>query len=149
MKQKSLLLIVVLLFGLNSCKKDSQTPNSGASIVGKWFRTKQNSELFYNGVQIKSFTKTNFTTDDFVEYYSDGSGYFSMNTATGPGITEFSYTLKGTSLTQYTSSSNTGAPETVTSLTASNLSIHAQYLITDPNNSDQVDTEIDDFTYTK
>ncbi len=149
MKYKCPLLVLVLLFSLNSCKKDSTDPNSTVTIVGKWFITKQSSELLYNGSQIKAFTKTSFTTDDFVEYYSDGSGYFSKTSAPSPSLTEFTYTLKGTTLTQYTSKESAGILEKITVLTDSNLAIHAESLITDRNNSDQVDTEIDDFTYTR
>jgi hypothetical protein len=94
MKQRCLLLVGVLLFCLGSCKKDSQAPGLGVSIIGKWFSTRQNSELFYNGAQIKAITKTNFTTDDFVEYYKDGTGYFSKTYTPAPSLTEFTYTLK-------------------------------------------------------
>jgi len=142
-------LCVVLLFCLNSCKKDSKAPNSGVSIVGKWFITKQSSVLSYNGSQVNAFTKTNFTSSDFVEYYSDGTGYFSQTGTTGPSLTEFTYTLAGTALTQFTSNNNSGTPETITSLTASGLSIHAVSLVTDPNNPDQQDNEVDDYTYTR
>jgi hypothetical protein len=149
MKQKCLLLVGVLIFCLGSCKKDSKAPNSDVSIIGKWFSVTQNSELFYNGAQIKAITKTNFTTDDFVEYYSDGTGYFSKSSTPSPSLTEFTYTLKGTTLTQYASKENAGILETITILTASNLTIHAESSVVDPNNSDQVDTEIDDFTYSR
>jgi len=150
MKFKYLLLGVVLLCCLNSCKKGSQAPKPIVTIVGKWFITKQSSELYYNGAEISSFTKTNFTSVDFVEYYGDGSGYFSKYSTTGPSLTEFTYTLKNTSLTQFTGGDNTaGTPETITSLTISSLSIHAESQVPDPNNSGQIDNEIDDYTYTR
>src|SRR5277367_2090632 len=91
MKYKCLLLSVILLLCLNSCKKEAKAPNPGVSIVGKWLITKQNSVLSNNGVQISTFTDTTFTAVDFVEYYSDGTGYFSMSSATGPSLTEFTY----------------------------------------------------------
>ena len=149
MKYRYLLLSLVLLLCLNSCKKDSTVPNSSVSIVGKWFITKQSSVLSYNGAQISAFTDTSFTTVDFAEYYSDGTGYFSQNSTTGPSLTEFAYTLKGTALTQFTSTNTAGTPETITSLTASSLSIHAESLVPDPNNPDQLDNEVDDYSYTR
>jgi hypothetical protein len=135
------------MFCLNACKKDSQPANSNVTIVGKWFITKQSSELYYNGAEIEAFTDTSFTTNDFAEYYSDGSGYFSMNSTSGPSLTEFTYTLKGTALTQFTGAKNTATPETITNLTTNNLSIHAQSLVPDPSGSGQIDTEIDDYNY--
>ena len=148
MKYKYLLFSVIFLLCLNSCKKDSKAPGSSVSIVGKWLITRQNSVLSNNGVQISAFTDTTFTAADFVEYYSDGTGYFSMNSSTGPSLTEFTYTLKGTSLIQNTSSENAGTPETITSLTATNLSIHAVSTVPDPNTGG-ADTEVDDYYYTR
>jgi hypothetical protein len=147
MKYKYLLLSVVLLICLNACKKDSKTPAPTVTIAAKWFITEQSSELYFNGEEISSFVDTTFTSVDFVEYYSDGTGYFSRSSSTGPSLTEFTYTLKGSALTQYISNVNTGTPETVTDLTVNSLSIHAVSQIADPNNPSQNDTEIDDYTY--
>ena len=148
MKLKYLLLTVVLLLCLSACKKESKAPNPGVTIVGKWLITKQNSVLSNNGVQISTFTDTTFTAADFVEYYGDGTGYFSMHSATGPSLTEFTYTLTGTNLIQNTSSENKGMPETVTGLTANKLSIHAVSSVPDPD-SGLIYTETDDYYYTK
>jgi hypothetical protein len=147
MKYKYLLLVVVFAC-LGSCKKSSQAPKPNITIVGKWLITKQNSVLSNNGVQISAFTDTTFTAVDFVEYYSDGTGYFSMSSATGLSLTEFTYTLTGTTLLQNTSSENKSTPETITSLTASNLSIHAVSTVADPNTGG-TDTETDDYYYTR
>ncbi len=150
MKYKYPLLGFVLLLCLNSCKNDLPVPNTTVTIVGKWFVTKQNSELFYNGVLINSFTQTNFTSTDFVEYYGDGTGYFSKASSTGISIAEFKYTLSGTALIRYTANNNTvGTPLTITSLTANSLSTHAVAMVSDPNNQGQIDQEIDDDTFTK
>lgn len=149
MKYKYLLLSVVLLAFLNACKKDSKAPAQSVTIVAKWFAAKQSSGLYFNGVEISSFADTTFTSVDFVEYYSDGTGYFSRNSSTGPSLTEFTYMLKGTDLTQYTSHINAGTPETITTLTANSLSIHAVSQISDPNNPSQNDIEIDDYIYKK
>jgi hypothetical protein len=147
MKYKCLLLSVVFLVCLNACKKESKTPAPSVTIAAKWFITKQSSELYFNGEEISSSTDTTFTPVDFVVYYSDGTGYFSKNSSTGPSLTEFTYTLKGSALTQYISHVNTGTPETVTNLTANSLSIHAVSQISDPNNPGQNDMEVDDYTY--
>ena len=148
MKYKYSLLVIVVFTCLSSCKKSSQAPKPNITIVGKWLITKQHSVLSNNGVQISASTDTTFTAADFVEYYSDGTGYFSMHSATGPSIIEFTYTLTGTSLIQNTSSENKGTPETITSLTANNLSIHAISTVADPNTGG-ADTEVDDYYYTR
>ncbi len=148
MKYNYLLLVVVGFACLSSCKKSSQAPKPNVTIVGKWLITRQNSVLSNNGVQISAFTDTTFTAADFVEYYSDGTGYFSMHSATGPSLTEFTYTLTGTSLLQNTSDENKSTPETITSLTANNLSIHAVSTVADTNTGG-TDTETDDYYYTR
>ena len=148
MKYKYLLLVVVIAVCLGSCKKSSQAPKPNVTIVGKWLITRQNSVLSNNGVQLSTFTDTTYTAADFVEYYSDGTGYFSTHSATGPSITEFTYSLTGTSLLQNTSSENKSRPETITSLTANNLSIHAVFTVADPNTGG-ADTEVDDYYYTR
>jgi hypothetical protein len=157
----SMIKLVVLKFGyvfavfftlvcLAACKKDTSATNGGISLVGKWIATKKYIQLLNNGTSISTSTKTNFTDNDFVMYYADGSGYFSANIIafSGPSISEFHYTLTGMNLTQFTGN-NPGFEETVASLTSSALVIHAQFLTTDPNNPTVTDTEINDFYYTK
>jgi hypothetical protein len=148
MKRSCLLLIILVLFTcFISCKKVLQVPTISKSIVGKWFITKERSQLFNNGALVNNFTKTNFTTDDFVQYFSDGSGYFSKSSTTSPNISLFKYTLNGSDLMQYINGNNAGTAETITSLTQNSLSIHAESLVSDPNDSSLVDNEIDDYTY--
>lgn len=134
MKCKCLLLSVICVIWLSACKKESKPATQGVTIVGKWFITKQSSLLLYNGVQIDSFSKNNFTSTDFVEYYADGTGYFSQASSNGPSITEFTYTLKDSTLTQHDGTNAQNLIEKVTALTVNNLSIHAQSTVPDPNN---------------
>jgi hypothetical protein len=149
MKNIYLLFSLFLLICLNSCKKDSTSPTANVSIIGKWLKTKQNSKLFNSGVQIATFTKTNYTADDFVQYFSDGTGYTSKSTATSPSLNEFNFTVNGKNLTLFTTADKTGTPQTITNLSEINLSIHAESLIIDPNNLNLIDNEIDDYYYMK
>lgn len=149
MKYKYLLLSIVVLMCLWSCKKNSVAPVPPVTIVGKWQLVKQYSRLFSNGVVIDSVRKSKFTNSDFVEYYSDGTGYYSKLTPTGPSLSEFTYTIKGSVITEFISIENKGVPETVTSLTANTLTVHMELLVPDPNNPTIYDTEKDDLSYTK
>ena len=149
MKFKYLLLSVVVLLCLWSCKKNAATPVPVVSIVGKWQLVKQYSLLYNNGELIDSIKKSKFTNSDFVEYYSDGTGYYSKSTPTGPSLSEFTYTIKGSVITEFISLENKGVPETVTSLTATSLSVHVESLVPDPNDPTVYDTEKDDLSYTK
>src|ERR1700744_1457471 len=149
MRCKYLLLIILPTVCLLSCKKSSKTPDSSVTIVGKWFLKKQNSSLFYNGAQISTFNKTDFTTNDFTEYYADGTGYVSQNSSNGPSLTQFNYTLKDSTLTQYNGANAGTTVATIVSLTANSLAIHAQSTVSDPNNEGQLETEIDDGTYSR
>ena len=149
MKRKSLLLICVVVCCLCSCKKEVPAPSTGTLILGKWYTTKQVSVLFNNRTQIQAINKTNFTNDDFVEYYNDGSGHYSKSTTQGPSLSEFTYSIKGSTITQFMSAVNAGVPETIKSISSGNLSIHVVSLVPDPNDPTVTDTEIDDFTYTR
>jgi hypothetical protein len=149
MKRKCVVLIGVLVACLYSCKKEKPTPGTGALLLGKWYSVKQVSVLYQNNKEISTFNKTSFTNDDFVEYYSDGSGYYSASTSQGPSLTEFTYKLSGSTLTRYTSEENAGIPETITNITSTGLSVHVVQLVPDPNDPTVTDTEIDDLTYTK
>jgi hypothetical protein len=149
MKHKYLLLIGVVVVCLCSCKKETPAPSTGTLILGKWFFIKQVSVLYQNNKEISTFTKTNFTNDDFIEYYNDGSGYYSKSTGQGPSLSEFSYTISGATLTQYTSTENSGIPETIKSITSTGLAVHVVQLVPDPNDPTVTDTEIDDLSYTK
>jgi hypothetical protein len=149
MKCKSVLLICVVVSCLYSCKKEAPKPATGTLILGKWFTTKQVSVLYNNGTQVKAINKTNFTNDDFVEYYNDGSGYYSKSTTQGPSLSEFTYQINGTTITEYISAVNEGVPETISNISSGSLAIHIVSLVPDPNDPTVTDTEIDDFTYTR
>jgi len=138
-------IFAIVLSATFSCKKEPAV----ISIIGKWYLTKQQSKLFYNGNLISTFNNSSFTTNDFVQYFTDGSGYTSQNTTTSPSIMEFTYILSGNVLSLYTSSNDIKITDTVTSITSANLSIHAESLVPDPDNSGQFDNEIDDFFYKK
>jgi hypothetical protein len=149
MKYRYFLLFAFVLVGMYSCKKNNPAPAPSVTIVGKWQVTKQHSKLYNNGVVVDSVNKSKFTSSDFVEYYSDGSGYYSKSTPTGPSLSEFTYTISGTAIVQYGSVENAGFPETVTALTASSLAVHSVFKVSDPNDPAVTDTEIDDFSYTR
>ena len=140
---------LIVLIGLNSCKKDSAPPAKSATIVGKWLVTKQVSEFLYNGHQVDSVKKTTFTSDDFVQYDSDGTGYYSRSSSNGPSLSKFNYTVSGSVVTEYYSAENEATKETITILTQSSLSIHTESSGPDPNNPNATDTEIDNFTYSR
>jgi len=118
--------------------------------LGKWLLSKSVSQLYNSSKQLlSSTTSTTFTADDFVEYYDDGSGYYSESTNSGPSLSEFTYTLSGTALTERTGPETVAIPETITSISATALAIHAVSLVPDPNDPDATDTEIDDYTYSR
>jgi len=149
MKYKYLLLIGFFTVCLYSCKKETPAPGNGALIVGKWYSVKLVSVLYQNNKEISTFTQTNFTNDDFIEYYNDGSGYYSKSTNQGPSLSEFTYTISGSTLTQFTGVENSGIPETIKSVTSTGLSVHVVQSVSDPNDPTVTDTEIDDLTYSK
>jgi hypothetical protein len=148
MKHKCLVIIGAVIVCLCSCKKDSKAPGNGTLIVGKWFYVKQVSVLYQNNKQISASDITDFTKDDFVEYYNDGSGYSSSASSVGPSLEEFKYKLNGSTLTQYTSVENSGMPETITNISSTALSIHVVLQVPDPNDPSITDTEVDDLTFT-
>ena len=149
MKFKYLLLSVVVLMCLWSCKKNTVMPAPAVTIVGKWQLVKQHSLLYNNGSAIDSVNKTKFTNSDFVEFYSDGTGYYSQSTSDGPSLNEFTYTLKGSVITEFRSVESNGIPETVSSLTVNSLLLHVESLVADPNDPNVYDTEKDDLSYTR
>ncbi len=149
MKHKYQLLICVFFLCLYSCKKETQAAGTGTLIVGKWYFMKQVSVLYQSTKEISTFTKTNFTNDDFIEYYNDGSGYYSKSTAQGPSLSEFTYKISGATITQYTSTENPGIAETIKTITSTGLAVHVVQLVQDPNDPTVTDTEVDDFTYTR
>ena len=148
MKHKYILLILpVLLLCLQACKKDAVSPQVKVTVVGKWFITKHDLKLVRDGVQIDEEIKTNYTTDDFTQFFEDGSGYQSAKgSKIVPGLSIFNYTLKGNIMILYVNGSQ-GVAETITRLTETEFAIHAESQIADPQNPNLVDIEIDDFSF--
>ena len=148
MEHKYILFILpVLLLCLNACKKDAVLPQAKATVVGKWFITKHDLKLIRNGIQISETTRSDYTTDDFAQFYEDGSGYQSAKgNDVVPSLTTFNYTLKDSVITLYLDG-NKGVIEKITSLTQTGFAIHSEVQIFDPNNPVLIDTEIDDFTF--
>ncbi|MDB5123912.1 MAG: hypothetical protein JWP94_2041 [Mucilaginibacter sp.] len=126
--------ILFLLICLHGCKKGS-TPSSQDSkklIVGKWFTSSHLSRLYYNGVAVDSILKNNFTTSDFSQYFSDGTGIQSANDQPAPSLSLFNYTINGSNLNQFNSSDNSSLAEVITKLTSSDLSFNYTVIIADP-----------------
>ncbi|WP_428330111.1 hypothetical protein [Mucilaginibacter sp.] len=147
MKRYVLLVIPVILFCFSACKKDAAQPQATVTLVGKWYLTQHNLTLISNGVQVGSSSKTSYTTNDYAQYFNDGTGILSANSSSSaPSLSTFRYTLNGTTIIQ-TSSNQVNVTETITKLTATALSIHYETLIGDPVNSSQIDTEIDDYDF--
>jgi hypothetical protein len=144
--------VQLVLFGIMlcfyACKKDTAMPQSTVSINGKWYLSTHHSKLYYNGALIDSLYYNHFTTNDFIEYYSDGTGIISTNATPAPSLTSFKYTLSGLNLIQYTSITSNGLPEKITKLTKDSLSISYMLLVTDAN-SGRTGNETDEFDYVK
>jgi hypothetical protein len=126
--------ILFLFIFLNGCKKGS-TPSSQDSkklIVGKWFTFAHLSRLYYNGVAVDSIFKNNFTTADFSQYFNDGTGIQSASNQPAPSLSFFHYTINGSNLNQFNSLDNSSIAETITLLTATDLSVNYTLNIPDP-----------------
>ena len=148
MKYKHILLILSVLFvSLQACKKNGASPQAKITVVGKWFVVKHNLKLIRDGVQVGETIRTNYTTDDFAQFYEDGSGYQSAKgTASAPSLTTFNYTLKNNIITLYING-NLGVVETITKLTETEFAVHYESKILDPVDPTKIDTEIDDYEF--
>jgi hypothetical protein len=152
MKVKGLLIACVAVLLLYSCKKESSAPppTSSALLLGRWNTNKIISRLYSNsGTKLDSTTNTTFTSDDFVVYYADGTGYYSQSSPSGISLNEFKYKLSGSSITEYNSVVTTGLDEIITGISAHSFSIHVVQLVPDANDPDLTDTQISDFDYTR
>ena len=149
MKYKCLQLVFpFLLLYFYSCKKEVANPESKVSIVGKWYLISHRSKLYYHEIPIDSLFHTHFTPNDFIEYFSDGSGIISSNSTPTPLLVSFQYTVNGLNLTQFSSVATQGIPEKITKLTKDSLSIYYVLSITDPDTG-VTENETDDFSYIK
>jgi hypothetical protein len=145
-------LFIVCAFALifNSCKKDNSAPapTTGSLLDGKWYKSKIITRLYSSsGTKLDSTNTSAFTTDDFVTYYPDGTGYYSESTSSGISVNLFNYTLSGLQITVYISSASGGLSEAITTISQHNFSLHVVELVPDPNDPDATDTEISDYYY--
>jgi hypothetical protein len=151
MKVKYALFFASLfLICLSACKKQSTLPfeNSKTLIVGKWFVKSFASRLYYNGAEVDSAFNSNFTSSDYAEYFSDGTGIFSSYDQPSPSLVTFNYTISGPNLTQINAANTPSIPETITVLTSENLSFNYTLLVNDPN-SGKIFTEKDVYDFSK
>ena len=148
MKYKHILLILFVLFVcLQACKKDAAPSQAKVTVVGKWFVAKHDLKLIKDGVQIGETIKTDYTTDDFAQFYNDGTGYQSAKgTAGSPSLTIFHYTLKDSIITLYING-NPGVVETITRLTETGFAVHYERQVLDPDNPTQIYTGIEDYEF--
>jgi hypothetical protein len=151
MKLRYLLFSFVLSVCFCACKKETNnTQTTSALLLGKWYDTKTISRLYSSsGVLLGNDTVSVFTTSDFVAYYQDGSGYYSQSTTSGISLSDFTYSINGTAITEYTSSEVAGIPVTVTGISQTMLSIHVVSQVSDANDPEVTDTEIEDITYSR
>jgi len=149
MRCKFWIIASLLLFGLGSCKKEAKPETTSQLLVGKWYFTNLVSVLSRNGVVLDTSRRTNFTNTDFVEYYTDGSGYYSKSTSQGTSLTEFNYSISGNTITQFSNAVSKGQPETIKTINSNSLAIHAVSLVPDPNDPTLTDTEVDDYTFSR
>ncbi|MDB4919875.1 hypothetical protein [Mucilaginibacter sp.] len=148
MKYKHILLILPVLFVcIQACKKVAAPPEAKVTVVGKWFIIKHDLKLIKDGVQIGETIKTDYTADDFAQFYKDGTGYQSAKgTANSPSLTIFHYTLKDSSITLYING-NPGVVETITRLTETGFAVHFESQVIDPNNPTQIYTGIEEYEF--
>src|SRR5665213_1133561 len=119
MKVKYTLIIISFLTCLTACKKQSTLPfeNSKTLIVGKWFVKSFASRLYYNGTEVDSTFNSTFTSVDYAQYFSDGTGIFSSYNQPAPSLVTFNYTISGPNLTQRKAVNTPAVSETITLLT--------------------------------
>ena len=76
-KLKYLLVLAVLAFGFTSCEKDKTIPkNSNDTIVGTWLLKKYVRNNYQDGVFINNTIKTEFISEDSMQFKNDGTGEF-------------------------------------------------------------------------
>ncbi|WP_157740635.1 hypothetical protein [Mucilaginibacter xinganensis] len=146
MKHKYLLLILpALLLCLYACKKAAQS--KAITLTGRWFITKHDLKLLKGGVQVGQTIRTDYTSDDFDQFFDDGTGYQSARgNNNSPSLNTFHYTFKDSTLTIYINASP-AVVEKVTKLTATEFAVHYETEIADPNNPGQPATEVDDYEF--
>ena len=146
----TLAIISLFIMSLSCCKKQSISTfeNSKTLIVGKWFVKSSASRLYYNGTEVDSTFNSNFTTDDYAEYFNDGTGFFSSRSLPSPSLITFKYTIAGQNLTQINGVNTPATSETITVLTTKSLSFNYTLLVNDPN-SGKIFTEKNVYDFSK
>ena len=114
-------------------------------IDGKWYVASHTFSVYSQGKLIDTATRTTFTPDDFAEYDSDGSGYSSSHASPSPSLKLFKYTITGLNLVEVDLDGSPGLSETITTLTANNLSYH--YTLTYSDDNGQQYNEADTYTF--
>ncbi len=96
---KKLLLIIVLISGLTSCKKDNNsTQPDKISIVGKWSYKSQHIVIYNaDGSVYSDETITQFDGDKYLQFNEDSTG----KAYDGGSDFEFTYSVKGNIETEY------------------------------------------------
>ncbi|HVW98162.1 MAG TPA: lipocalin family protein [Mucilaginibacter sp.] len=148
-KKWLLLILAVGLTGLQACKTDAFKPDGQATVVGKWYLSQHNLKLVKNGEQIGETVRTNYSKDDFIQFFEDGTGYQSVKVSSAtPSLIIFHYTLKDKLITMYINGSP-GVEETITKLTETEFAIHYESQIPDPYTEGAFNTEIDDYAFVR
>lgn len=71
MKNFTLFILLIMIAAFTGCKKDEEDQQR-KDIVGKWFVKKTVEKEIVNGVTISEDTDTDFGTDYYFEFTSDG-----------------------------------------------------------------------------
>jgi hypothetical protein len=148
MKPKIILAVFVLLY-LSACKKE--VINS-PTLVGKWYEQKIITQIYQDSTRISSSTTTGFTSKDYAQFNSNGTGIGSASDTTGTFfMPDFNFTLSGTNLhiIQYSLDGTTTATTQyiISELTLNSLVLHAEGTYTAP--TSVIYKETQDFYFTK
>lgn len=141
------LFISFLLICFCSCKKNNTAPqNTATAILGKWYVTSHTSTTYSEGKLLDTATRTSFTTNDYIQYFSDGSGILSSEATPSPSYTQFKYTINGQTLVQSDTGGGEMINETIKTLTVSSMAIHFTITYVDIGTGD-IDIETDDYSF--
>jgi len=107
---KPLLLILIVAAMVGCSKSNNSSPiTAKVTIVGKWYFSTDTVNNVSNGKITKSFINEGFTTSDYYQFNTDGTG-----TTGGPslGVQAFTYNINGSIVTMNTPASTVnGFPE--------------------------------------
>jgi len=124
---KKIPLLMLVIIGLASCKKNNPTPKPAAvTIVGKWnYKSERTQVLSATGTVVSDETETSFPADMYEQYNADGTG---VAMAGGGSEVLFTYSISGSTLTAVeVSNGGSGASHIFTiALTATTLTEHSE-----------------------